>query len=31
MFIVAKFMLTISHNGNPFINDIYRDKIHKKT
>ena len=31
MFIVAKFMLTIFHNGNPFINDIYRDKIHKKT
>ena len=27
----AKFMLTVSHNGNPVIKNNYnRDKIHKK-
>ena len=27
----AKFMLTVSHNGNPVIKNTYnRDKIHKK-
>ena len=26
----ARFMLTVSHNVNPIINNIYKNKIHKK-